>query len=363
MVDAIGAVLGERYRLEAPLGRGGMGTMWRAHDRVLDRDVAIKVLDPQLVADEGAAARFDREAVAISRLDHPNCVQVFDAGTTPEGGKFIVMQLLAGYELRQLLDAGPLGLPRAIELGLQILRGLEHAHRRGVVHRDLKPENVFVVYDDDGREQVKLVDFGIVKLLSESAPKITRAGQVFGTPRYMSPEQISGGAIDERTDLYSFGAMFFEMLTGAPPFDADQPGMLMRMHMIADVPALPDTLPANLRTLVTRLLEKRAVDRPSSAREVIEAIAPGLHASTPALPPITVRPSAPPVEVRAEPVGGPPTEDGVAWIIPPREVPRSRPSSVLGRPPNLALRAVGMVLLVVLVGFAALLCNSWRDAQ
>lgn len=363
MVDAIGAVLGERYRLEAPLGRGGMGTMWRAHDRVLDRDVAIKVLDPQYVADEGASARFDREAVAISRLDHPNCVQVFDAGTTPDGGKYIVMQLLSGHELRELLDAGPLGLPRAIDLGLQILRGLEHAHRRGVVHRDLKPENVFVVSDDDGRERVKLVDFGIVKLLSEGAPKLTRAGQVFGTPRYMSPEQISGGAIDERTDLYSFGAVFFEMLTGAPPFDADQPGMLMRMHVIADVPQLPDTLPPNVRTIVARMLEKRPADRPASVREVIEAIAPGSAAPHPAVPPISVRPPSPrPVEVRAEPAG-PPSEDGVAWIIPPRDVPRSRPSSVLGRPPNLLLRALGMLLLVVLAGLGALLCNSWRDAQ
>src|SRR5262245_14697730 len=127
MVDAIGAVLGERYRLEAPLGRGSMGSMWRAHDPVLDRDVAVKLLDPQVVAERDLASRFDREATAISKLDHPNCVQVFDAGTTPDGGKFIVMQLLDGVELRAHLRGTPLPLARALDLSLQILRGLDHA--------------------------------------------------------------------------------------------------------------------------------------------------------------------------------------------------------------------------------------------
>lgn len=334
MADAIGAVLGERYRLDAPLGQGGMGTLWRAHDLVLHRDVAVKTLDPAWVGEPEVAERFDREAHAVSQLDHPNCVQVYDAGTTHEGGKYIVMQLLAGVELRELLRAGALALPRALGFATQILRGLDHAHRRGLVHRDLKPENIFVVHDDDGNEQLKLVDFGIVKVLGEGTPKLTRAGQVFGTPRYMSPEQISGGTIDARTDLYAVGVLLFEMLTGHAPFEADHAGMVMRMHVITDPPPLPATVPSGVREVVARLLQKRAADRYATAREVIDALA---------------KPAAP--------------ADDVTWIIPPRDVLPSRPSSVLSRPPNLALRAVAMVLLVVLVVIAALLFNSWRDGR
>ena len=289
----IGRVIADRYRVDARLGRGAMGTLYRGVDTTLHRPVAIKMLLPQLVSDPNVAARFDREALAVSRLDHPNCVRVFDAGTMPDGGKYIVMQLLEGRELRHVIAEGPLAPDRAVDFALQVLRGLDHAHRRGMVHRDLKPENMFVVLDDDGHEVVKLVDFGIVKLLGGDEPKLTRAGLVFGTPRYMSPEQVTGGKIDERADLYSLGIVLFEMLTGAPPFDADSPGILMRMHVLADVPPLPDSVSVGVAAVIAKLLEKSPSDRPTSAREVIDGlVAATVHASTPVAAPI-VEPSEP----------------------------------------------------------------------
>jgi serine/threonine protein kinase len=269
----IGSVFADRYRIERMLGEGGMGTVYRAHHTGLDCAVAVKVLRPGLTADPVISRRFDREAVALSKLDHPNCLRVLDAGTAPTGAKYIVMPLLEGRELRALLGT-PLPTTRALDLAIQILRGLEHAHRRGMIHRDLKPENVLVVVDDYGHDVAKLVDFGIVKMLLDDggAEPLTRVGLVFGTPRYMSPEQVTGGRITESTDLYSVGIILFEMLTGAAPFDADDAGMLMRMQILGDVPALPETVPPAVATIVRRLLEKSPGDRFASAGDVREAL-------------------------------------------------------------------------------------------
>jgi serine/threonine protein kinase len=199
-----------------------------------------------------------------------------------------------------------------------VLHALDHAHRRGLVHRDLKPENMFVVVDDDGREIVKLVDFGIVKLLGgDESQKLTRAGLVFGTPRYMSPEQVTGGKIDERADLYSTGAVLFEMLTGAPPFDADQAGILMRMHVLADVPPLPVSVPPAIAAVVTRLLAKSPAERFASARDVIDALEAAMRVRPE--PPRAVAPPAPRVAVASPmPPAGPPLR------LPDPYIPRSR---------------------------------------
>ena len=274
----IGQVLGDRYRIEALLGEGGMGAVFRARHLSLDRAVAVKVLKPSLSDDEQVAKRFDREALAVSKLDHPNCVQVIDFGTTPKGMKYLVMQYLEGKELRELTGVS-LPVEQAVSIGVQVLRALEHAHKRGLVHRDLKPENIFLVRDDDGQDMVKLVDFGIVKLLEGAGQeKLTRMGMAFGTPTYMSPEQAAGGTIDERTDLYAVGVLLYEMLTGAPPFDADEPGILLRMHILADPPPLPDTIPAPVAQVVSRLLAKEPGERYADAHEARCALAASLGA-------------------------------------------------------------------------------------
>jgi hypothetical protein len=268
----VGEVVGERYRIEALLGEGGMGAVFRARHLSLDRPVALKVLHPRLVEDAQVQQRFDREALAISKLDHPNCVRVMDFGTTPTGMKYLVMPLLEGQELRELTGVA-LPTEQVVELGVQILQALDHAHKRGLVHRDLKPENIFLVRDDDDRHVVKLVDFGIVKLLeSEGLAQLTRAGMAFGTPTYMSPEQAAGGKIDERTDLYSVGVILYELLTGVPPFTADEPAILMRMQILTDPPPLPDTVPRPLADVVMKLLGKEPDERYATARDARRAL-------------------------------------------------------------------------------------------
>jgi eukaryotic-like serine/threonine-protein kinase len=283
----IGSVIHERYRVDALLGQGGMGAVFRGHHLGLARDVAIKVLRPELGRTDAAAKRFDREAHSVSRLDHPNCVRVTDFGTTEGGIKYLVMELLAGAELEASLGQ-PWPPVQAIDTIVQILEGLEHAHHVGVVHRDLKPENVFVTRDYRGRELVKLVDFGIAKLIDDDGTKeqLTRAGMVFGTPRYMSPEQATGGKLDERTDLYAVGLILYQMLAGRPPFVADEAAILLRMQILAPPPELPPSVPPSLAAVVGKLLEKSRNDRYSSAREVIDALTrlrPQLEQTGPAL--------------------------------------------------------------------------------
>ena len=230
------------------------------------------MLAPEFSEDEHLRARFEREARSTARLEHPNIVQVLELGATEEGFLFIVMQLLDGEDLSNFI-AGPLDPLRAVEFQLQILRALEHAHRQGVVHRDLKPDNVFVTRDDDGNEVLKLLDFGIAKLVNPrghedpSATPITQIGLVFGTPQYMSPEQATGMETDARTDIYSAGLILYALLTGAPPFDGDDLVAVTRMQVSVDPPPLPDTLPEALRAFVSKMIAKDRDQRYQSAEE------------------------------------------------------------------------------------------------
>ncbi len=267
--DLVGRTIADRYRVDALLGVGGMGAVFRGHHLGLHRDVAIKVLHPSLTRDPEISARFDREARSASRLDHPNCLQVTDYGTTEHDMKFMVMQLLDGGELTRLLGR-PMPATRALELALQVCRGLEHAHGQGVIHRDVKPENIFVTRDHEDRETLKLVDFGIAKIAGGSATDQhkTRAGLVFGTPAYMSPEQAAGVEADERADLYSLGIILYEMIAGRPPFTADDPVALVRMQVGADPPPLPSDTAPMVAAIVERLLAKRRDDRFASAKEL-----------------------------------------------------------------------------------------------
>jgi serine/threonine protein kinase len=267
----VGQVLDGHYRLDRLLGAGGMGAVYKAHHTELHRDVAIKILHPDIGADPSISKRFDREAQSASRLDHPNCVRVTDFGTTDAGVKYLVMELLEGEEL-----AAKLGKPWAPEAACavleQILAGLEHAHHHGIVHRDLKPENVFLT---GGQQIAKIVDFGIAKLLdADGATEVlTRAGMVFGTPRYMSPEQAAGGKIDERSDLYSVGILAYVLLAGQLPFDSDDLAAVLRMQIMAPQPPLPASVPAPLATWVDWLLEKSRHERPASATVAREKLA------------------------------------------------------------------------------------------
>jgi serine/threonine protein kinase len=264
----VGQVIDGHYRLDKLLGAGGMGAVYKARHLGLERDVAIKILHPDIGGDPSISKRFDREAQSASRLDHPNCVRVSDFGTTAEGIKYLVMELLEGEELHARL--GQPWPPDAVLYVIeQVLAGLEHAHACGIVHRDLKPENVFVTHDAKGNEVAKIVDFGIAKLLdADGATEVlTRAGMVFGTPRYMSPEQAAGGKIDERSDLYAVGVLAHEMLSGKPPFDGDDLAAILRMQIMAPPPPLPASVPPLVMAFVASLLEKSRHERPASAAE------------------------------------------------------------------------------------------------
>jgi serine/threonine protein kinase len=280
----VGQTVDGKYRLDKLLGAGGMGAVYKARDLTQERDVAIKILHPDIGGDPSISKRFDREAQSASRLDHPNCVRVSEFGTTSAGIKYLVMELLEGEELYARL--GKPWPPDAVLYVLeQVLAGLEHAHSCGIVHRDLKPENVFVTHDAEGNEVAKIVDFGIAKLLdADGATEVlTRAGMVFGTPRYMSPEQAAGGKVDERSDLYAVGVLAHEMLSGKPPFESEDLAAILRMQIMAPPPPLPASVPPLVVAFVASLLEKSRHERPASAavaRETVHELRKQLQRST-----------------------------------------------------------------------------------
>ena len=218
-------VLGGRYRLLEVLGTGGMATVYRAGDEVLDREVAVKVLSPQYATDPGFLARFEREARHVARLSHPRIVTVFDSGIDGEM-PYIVMELAAGRTLRELLDeAGPRPAGEAVSIAAAVCEALEAAHAAGLVHRDIKPANIVL-----SGGQVKVLDFGI----AWAPDRATRTQAVMGTAAYLSPEQASGARAGPQSDLYSLGCVLFEMLTGAPPFVGDSPVGIAYRHVHED---------------------------------------------------------------------------------------------------------------------------------
>ena len=260
-----GKVVAGRYLVEELIGIGGMAVVFRGQHMGLGRAVAIKVLRPEYGDNPEIAARFAREARASSGFDHPNCRAVLDCGELENGLKFMAMQLLEGRELAKVLGQ-PLPPSQCIALTLQVLRGLDHAHRHGVVHRDLKPDNLFVTKDHHGNDLLKIVDFGIARIVDEKLADglTTKVGAIVGTPAYMSPEQALGEDIDGRADLYSVGMILYEMLTGAPPFASKEARELMKAHVAGRVPPLPPTVPtlvaAGLSKLIARDRDKRYAD-------------------------------------------------------------------------------------------------------
>jgi serine/threonine-protein kinase len=272
------------YEILSPLGAGGMGEVYRGRDTRLAREVAIKVLPETLAGDPEALRRFEREAVAVAALSHPNILAIHDFGTQ-DGMAYAVTELLEGETLRDRLASGPIAQSQAVDYALQIAKGLSAAHERGVVHRDLKPENVFVSRDG----HVKILDFGLAKREEKVAPgeetsaptqtEQTTPGTVMGTLGYMSPEQVRGLPVDHRTDIFSFGAVLYEMLSGKKAFkretSSDTIAAIMR-----DPPADLDRLHPQLARVVSRCVEKDRDRRFPSAREITFALAEGSSAAS-----------------------------------------------------------------------------------
>lgn len=266
----VGRQLGQ-YEILELIGKGGMATVYRAHQPSMDRDVAIKIINAELAAEPEFAERFEREARIIARLQHPHILPVFDFGR--EGDvTFLVMRLMEGGNLARELRDGALPVKRAVELTRQIASALDYAHLRGIVHRDLKPTNVLL----DNLGNAYLTDFGIAKMLGGGPTTgLTATGAVMGTPTYMAPEQWRAEPIDGRTDIYALGVILYQMLVGQVPFSAETPHGLMYQHLDMEPPrphTLKPDLPLSIEPVIAKALAKRPEDRFASASELAIAL-------------------------------------------------------------------------------------------
>src|SRR5256885_1651893 len=274
MIIAKGTTLGP-YEVLAHIGAGGMGDVWRARDRRIGRDVALKVLPEAYLPGDERVRRFEQEARAAGALNHPGLVTIFDVGTM-EGCPYIVMEMLEGETLRDALgevNPAPLPLRRSVDYAIQISTALAVAHEKGIIHRDLKPENLFITAD--GR--VKILDFGLAKLAEDAKDAddrhrtgrhLTSTGMVVGTPGYMSPEQVRAQPLDYRTDIFSLGAVLYEMLGGRRAFDRDTAVETMNAVLKDDPPPLAAKVPVSLGAIVRHCLEKNPRERFQSARDL-----------------------------------------------------------------------------------------------
>ncbi|MCW6005450.1 serine/threonine protein kinase [Micromonospora sp. CPCC 205371] len=287
-------IVGERYRLEKRLGRGGTATVWRGVDLDTGDRVAVKVLDPEQAARPVVVERLRREAQTVAHLDHPNIVASHAAGVDDDGG-FLAMELVDGPTVADLLTVhGQLPVERAVAIAEQVSDALAAAHAAGVIHRDIKPGNLLV----DGAGVVKVCDFGIARLQVRDGSALTSHSETVGTCEYMAPEQATGEPVDARTDLYALGCVLHAMLTGRPPFLGETAMAVLHQHLErAPVPvrALRSDVPAELDHLIGRLLAKSQGDRPATATEVRDALAairamPGADAATVVLPRTPPRP-------------------------------------------------------------------------
>ncbi len=278
----LGRTLDGRYQIHGLIGEGGMGAVYRATHLLMGKACAIKVLRGPAAARERAGKRFRREAQSASRLDHEHCIRVTDFGITDDGLMYLVMELLDGKSLaEELVLHGALPVPRVAALAAQIAEALAHAHGLGIVHRDLKPDNIFLCARPRG-EFVKVLDFGLAKILEGEASRgspstLSELGSVFGTPEYMSPEQAEARPLDARSDLYSFGCLLYQMLTGQLPFQAGSVVAVLTKQMteapVSPAARRPDlSLPEPLVSLCLRCLEKDPRRRPPSARWIADEL-------------------------------------------------------------------------------------------
>jgi serine/threonine-protein kinase len=338
----VGYVIDERYRIEGILGRGGMGVVYRARHEVIDKLAAIKILLP--TEDPDVVERFVNEARAASSIGNDHIVDTVDFGELPDGSTFFVMEYLEGQTLAKLIKKEKfIPLSRSIDFAHQIAEGVGAAHRAGIVHRDLKPENIFLS-QRDGEDFVKLLDFGIAKM-QHAQNRITRAGTIFGTPHYMSPEQAAGAEVDPRTDIYSLGVILYEMLSGGVPFDAENPMGLLTQHMYTEPTPLTrldsplQEVPLGVDAIVLKCLAKKPHGRyPSMAELTLD-----LGRFERGEPPVALADLLANAERRED--------EGLAALA--RDGLKSR------RPPK-PTRWIGMTLVLATIAFAAFLIFGTR---
>lgn len=277
--ELVGTLFAGRFRIRSLLGSGGMGTVYLATHEVLRRDVAVKLLHPRLLGETKVMASFAREARAASRIDHPNVTRIFDFGHSEEGLPYLAMEYAPGSTLSQVLaDEGPFAVPRAVSVLRQVAEGLAAAHAAGVVHRDLKPRNIVLQDDASGAGgAIKILDFGLAKIIDpEAGTTLTTLGSAFGTPKYMSPEQIQAEPVDHRTDIYTFGVLAFELLVGRGLFDGSTIEII-RAHLGRDplppaAAAKRADIPPALDELILRCLAKQPQARVQQASELRAAL-------------------------------------------------------------------------------------------
>ena len=339
-----GEPLADRYQLVEVVGRGGMGEVWSARDLRLSRNVAVKLLSPQMASEAGVRERFDAEARSAARLNHPNVVSVYDSGEH-QGTPFLVMELLPGRTLADELAEGPIEPERARGLGLQVLDALAASHRAGVLHRGIKPGNVLISPDGTA----KVGDFGIAK--STEGLNLTSTGMIVGTAAYLAPERLAGDPATPRSDLYAVGVVMYEALTGHKPFEADTPMGMMRAvdaHRPVPLAQARPGLDANLAATVERAMAKDPADRFVNADDMAAALQPGSGAARQRAPVDRT------VPLHATEVLIPPAPDPGSH----RTRPPGRPVAAPGRPGpggrvgRVALALVGLVVVILVVVLA-----------
>ena len=307
----IGNKIADKYTVTGLLGFGGMGAVYEAIQSPMERKVALKLIPTY---NPTAAARFEREAYTVSKLNHPNTVTVFDFGHTRDGHLYLAMEHLQGRTLTDLINTeGPLTPERVVHISEQICRSLGEAHKSGIIHRDIKPDNIFLISVDGNPDYVKVLDFGIAKAIhGEEDVNLTAEGRIVGTPRYMSPEQILAQPIDHRSDLYSLGCIMFQMLTGSPPFEDQSTAALMMSHAQKAPPSFAERLtsehllgmPAGLEAVVRRTMAKNPASRPQTTDALRKELEEALRinqAYSPAMLQAADRPT--PQQTGQQPVG------------------------------------------------------------
>ncbi|MGH2402034.1 MAG: Stk1 family PASTA domain-containing Ser/Thr kinase, partial [Candidatus Limnocylindria bacterium] len=355
----IGRLISGRYRLIAPLGEGGMATIWRAVDEQLDREVAVKLLRPQFSADAGFAARFKQEARSAGGLSHPNIVSVYDYGTDgADGEQYIVMELIEGRDLSAVLhERGALSVDDAVRVAIGVAGALEVAHRKGIVHRDVKPGNILITDSGD----VKVTDFGIARAVAEASMTVT--GTTLGSVHYFSPEQARGDEVTGASDVYALAIVLFEMLTGRRPFEGDSAAAVALKRLNEDPPtpsSIGRPVPPGLEAILMRALSREQVDRYPDAGAFAEALR--VWRRDPDAAPLPIAGVGPAVAATTPPAGEPTVyvpprvtrpADRVPVLPPPRRpTGYDRPRDE-GQPWWIWLLAILGVILLGAIGFLA----------